>query len=1075
MEDDILISANSHALFDVFISYGRLDSKAFALKLYSQLAIAGYNIWLDLNDIPVAVDFQEQIKDGIERSKNFLFVISPHSVNSVYCQLEIELALKYNKRIIPLLHVEQINQEIWRQRNPNGTDEQWEDYRARGLHSSYPNMHPAIQSINWVNFQNEVDGFDAALTNLKSALERHQSYVYHHTVLLSKALSWSRHHRKTHDLLTGKELELAEAWLKTRFKGEQAPCNPTELHAEFITESIKNEQNLMTQVFLSYANEDREIMEKVRHSLRYQGITVWSTSTDIQIGEDFTRALRRGIEQSDNLVYLMSSDSLQSEYCQMEIEYAHQLNKRIVPLLLRLVDMNHVPFALHDLQYIDLTTVISEDNYHTCEAQLLNTLRQNENYHRQHKLLLVRALKWEYQYDNPSILLQGSYLRQAEAWLKEAVHHPQFAPLPIHQEFIEASQQQPHDQTFNVFIGYSPLDIEFVRKFNDNLQLQGMGTWFAQESLESGQDSQLAIQQGIENSDNFLFVISPNSIQSTDCLDQLNYAVSLNKRLVTVLYQDVPPHELPPVLSTIQWIDFRDHQDDLLKSFGELIRLLASDPEYVQLHTRLLVKAKEWVQSNRDDDLLLRGKPLKTAMEWLAIAETKEPKLTPLQQDYIQASQALPFRKIKLRSALFTSVAAMILVAIARVLGFLQPLELRAYDSFVQLRPVEPLDPHLLIVKVDSSSGSLLREQMINRVYQPGIGTIPDAALNDVLKILESHQPRLIGLDFYRDFPAEPILRDRLANSPNIIGNCLSRAWDNQGNPTDGIPNRTITDLESIGFANALADGTNRLVRRQLLISSADPEFCNTDQSFSLVLVRRYLDALNKPFIHPDEPSSDGVMRFGETPIPLLRGDGSGYSPLDPLLGGYQLMLNYRVGDRTQLSSCVAQPSAKLSDNPVETFADTVTLADVLQNKVAAECIRDRIVLIGYTDTSDRNADVWFSPHGRIAGVFLQGQMISQLISTVLDQRPLIWWMSMEGELLWILGWSITGGLVFWGLVRPIHLCLATTGAFVLLVGSCYGIFIVSSGWMPLVPGAIAFVISGAGVAYLSYRIRNPW
>ncbi len=93
-----------------FISYGRADSKGFATKLYNRLREQKLEVWFDQNDIPLGVDFQKQIDDGIEKSDNFLFIIAPHSINSPYCGKEIELALKRSKRIIPLLHVEQITE-----------------------------------------------------------------------------------------------------------------------------------------------------------------------------------------------------------------------------------------------------------------------------------------------------------------------------------------------------------------------------------------------------------------------------------------------------------------------------------------------------------------------------------------------------------------------------------------------------------------------------------------------------------------------------------------------------------------------------------------------------------------------------------------------------------------------------------------------------------------------------------------------------------------------------------------------------------------------------------------------------
>jgi hypothetical protein len=48
-------------LFDAFISYGRADSLAFGRKLQARLLEQGVKVWFDQNDIPLGVDFQNQI------------------------------------------------------------------------------------------------------------------------------------------------------------------------------------------------------------------------------------------------------------------------------------------------------------------------------------------------------------------------------------------------------------------------------------------------------------------------------------------------------------------------------------------------------------------------------------------------------------------------------------------------------------------------------------------------------------------------------------------------------------------------------------------------------------------------------------------------------------------------------------------------------------------------------------------------------------------------------------------------------------------------------------------------------
>jgi hypothetical protein len=118
-----------------------------------------------------------------------------------------------------------------------------------------------------------------------------------------------------------------------------------------------------------------------------------------------------------------------------------------------------------------------------------------------------------------------------------------------------------------VFISYSRTDSDLARKINDALQFQGKTTWFDQESIAAGTDFQQEIYRGIENSDNFLFIISPSSVNSPYCGDEVEYAQQLNKRFVTILYRDVNLENLHPALAKVQWIDFNQHEWRFLCEF----------------------------------------------------------------------------------------------------------------------------------------------------------------------------------------------------------------------------------------------------------------------------------------------------------------------------------------------------------------------------------------------------------------------------------------------------------------------------------------------------------------------------
>ena len=1040
-----------------FISYGRADSKAFATKLHNRLREEKLEIWFDQNDIPLGVDFQKQIDDGIEKSDNFLFIIAPHSINSPYCGKEIDLALKRNKRIIPLLHVEQITEEIWQQRNPGKDPSEWEIYKSKGLHSSFPNMHPAIGKINWVYFREGIDDFEQSFAGLLELLTRHQEYVHQHTYFLAKALEWERQQQRSSYLLIGDERVEAEKWLKIRFKEEQPPCEPTDLHCAFICQSVKNANNLMTQVFLSYSDKEREFMEKIAKTLMRESFTVWTNKTDIQTGTDFQAAINRGIEEADNLVFLMSPSSLASEYCQQELTYALSLNKRIIPLLIQPLDLDQIPQELRNIQFIDFTDKEEEGKESADTDNLINILHQDAAYYHQHKLILTKALKWERQKRNPSILVRNNDLRNAEAWLKVAKPKTQQPSLPIQEEFIAESLKQPPNAVLDVFVSYSNADADFARKLNDTLQIQNKTTWFDQESIISGSDFEEEMYKGIEFANNFLFIISPNSISSNYCATEVEYAIKLNKRIVTVLYLPVDVNSLHPGLAKVQWIDFGKHGGDFLTNFGELTRTLDADPDYVKSHTRLLIKAKEWEQQKRDDSFVLRGKDLAASEEWLKESENKQPIPTNLQLEYLTASRALPHRKIKLRSVLFTSLGVTVFIFIARLFGILQPLELAAYDQVARLRPSEPQDERFLMVDVDPESIDKMNE---NPKYQNGRGSIADAALDDTLKIISAGQPSMIGLDFIRNYSAESSLSQRLKATNNFIAVCKNGYVNERGNKIPGFNHPPEAPLERVGFVDFTDDDSQggSFIRRHYMMQQAEPKYCNVREALSLVIARRYLEAQGHKYFSPFNEETkiyDQPMGFGEKSIPQLSGNGGGYTAQNDQLNGYQTMLKYRVyqGD-------------------ADKFAPRVNIIDILSNKVPPEKIKNRIILIGFTDRQSRQADYWNTPYGDVPGVTLHGQMISQILSTVLDNRPLIWWWPWDYEIPWIFGWSLVGGIVCWRLNRTSYLVMGMVGSVAVLYTACAVIMVSQSGWVPLVPPALSLIASGSGVIYLTYRLR---
>ena len=90
----------------------------------------------------------------------------------------------------------------------------------------------------------------------------------------------------------------------------------------------------MASVFISYAAQNLAIKNSIVRILMNQTLTVYNSEQDIRTGTKFQSEIKQGIEGSDNFIYLLSADTLQSQLCPQELAYALANNKRIICLVL---------------------------------------------------------------------------------------------------------------------------------------------------------------------------------------------------------------------------------------------------------------------------------------------------------------------------------------------------------------------------------------------------------------------------------------------------------------------------------------------------------------------------------------------------------------------------------------------------------------------------------------------------------------------------------------------------------------------------------------------------------------------
>lgn len=208
---------------DIFISYSRRD-KEFVQKFAKEWESNERDAWVDWEDIPVTADWLAEIHKGIRESDAFVFIISPDSVTSEVCGWEIDYALENQKRFIPVLYREVIEEE----------------HKAK--------MHSAISSHNWLFFRDE-DDFDASFATLREAVDTDLEYVREHTRLLVRAEEWETKDKGHSYLIQGDDLANAESWLA---EAQSKTPRPTQLHSDYIYASRKA-ANRRQQILLSSA------------------------------------------------------------------------------------------------------------------------------------------------------------------------------------------------------------------------------------------------------------------------------------------------------------------------------------------------------------------------------------------------------------------------------------------------------------------------------------------------------------------------------------------------------------------------------------------------------------------------------------------------------------------------------------------------------------------------------------------------------------------------------------------------------------------------------------------------------
>ncbi len=515
------------------------------------------------------------------------------------------------------------------------------------------------------------------------------------------------------------------------------------------------------------------------------------------------------------------------------------------------------------------------------------------------------------------------------------------------------------------------------------------------------------------------------------------------------LYQDILHKKIIPVTNSSEQIDLRlsglvvERQGKLEVNnpiYGWVFNLAWVEHQLAQL--RPYEEAlNNWI-ATKDSAYLLKGKDLQDTLTW-ALGKS----LADIDYQFLVASQDMAKQEVEntlvaVRSAsklladkrkeakkkannqrvskkilFITSLGVTGFILLIRLTGILLTWEWNLLDRFFRWRLTDTIEPRIVVVTID--------EQDINNVGQ---SPIHDRTLARVIKNIKVHKPNAIALDIFRDLPVAPGNQDLIKvfnSTPNlyvvekVIGESVS-------------PPATI-NRQQVGFADQIVDSDGKIRRGLLSLVGNDKQ---TRFSLSTKLAFHYLQARGIKL----EPINNNRYRLGKATFERFNSNNGGYVRADQ--GGYQILLNYWG---------------------TEANFKQYSLTEVINNKIAPEDIKDRLILIGSTAESIKDffytpySQGWFRSPQKMPGVFIQANITSQIVSAAIDNRPLLYTHSEFLEFLWILVWSFIGAMISWSLrtFRGIafYLFLAAT----VLIIICYTAFL-SGWWLPLVPSLLTLI-----------------
>jgi len=199
----------------------------------------------------------------------------------------------------------------------------------------------------------------------------------------------------------------------------------------------------MSSIFISYSRKDIEFARRVVDALAENDLDTWIDWQSIPKGEDWKQEIDRGIEAAETFIFLMSPDSAKSEICNLEIAHALENNKRIIPIVIRDINLQDFHSEISGKEISRRNWIFCRDqtdDFNNAIQDTIETIQTDYDWVKYHTKLQVRALEWERSDQERSLLYRGKELGNAEIQLAANTSKDPI-PTELQHSFVLKSRQ----------------------------------------------------------------------------------------------------------------------------------------------------------------------------------------------------------------------------------------------------------------------------------------------------------------------------------------------------------------------------------------------------------------------------------------------------------------------------------------------------------------------------------------------------------------------------------------------------------------------------------------------------------